>query len=72
MFGWLKDIFNGIIMLVDFVISFISDIIYIIQLTAQFVLDIPSYFAWLPDPVFAMIATIFAIVVVYKVLGREG
>lgn len=72
MFGWLKDIFNGIIMLVDFVISFIKDIVYLISLTAEFVGKIPSLFSWLPTEALSLIVIAFGIVVVYKVLGREG
>lgn len=63
------NFFNSII---DFVISFIEDIVYIIKLTGEFVLNIPSYFSWLPSSVVAMLVAIFAVVVIYKVLGREG
>lgn len=72
MFGWLKDIFNGIMMLVDFVISFVQDIVYLIGLTADFVAKIPSLFSWLPSEALSLIMIAFGIVVVYKVLGREG
>ena len=72
MFGWLKDIFNCIIMLVDFVISFVQDIVYLIGLTADFVAKIPSLFSWLPSEALSLIIIAFGIVVVYKVLGREG
>lgn len=56
----------------DFVIDFFEDIVYVIKLTGQFVVKIPEYFAWLPEPVLASLVTLFAIVVIYKVLGREG
>ena len=56
----------------DFVISFFEDIVYLIKLTAAFVAKIPDYFSWLPAPVLAIIVSIFAVVVLYKVLGREG
>lgn len=58
--------------LVDFVISTVQDIVYVVRLTAQTVLQIPNYFAWLPGELVAIIVTIFAIVVIYKILGREG
>lgn len=56
----------------DFVVGFFEDVAYIIKLTAEFVAKIPSYFDWLPEPVLALIISIFAVVVIYKVLGREG
>lgn len=70
------DFFTGlwstVLGLVDFVISFIQDIIYVIQLTAHFVTQIPNYFGWLPSAFVSVLISIFGIVVVYKVLGREG
>lgn len=59
-------------MLVDFVISFVQDIVYLIGLTADFVAKIPSLFSWLPSEALSLIIIAFGIVVVYKVLGREG
>lgn len=56
----------------DFVLGFFEDIVYLVKITARFVVQIPSYFAWLPAPVVTLIITIFGVVVVYKVLGREG
>ena len=56
----------------DFTISFFEDIVYVIKLTGEFVAKIPEYFAWLPDSVLALVVALFGIVVIYKVLGREG
>lgn len=70
------DILNGIwtffSSVYDFVVGIFEDIVYVIRLTAHFVAKIPDYFSWLPAPALALIITIFAIVVIYKVLGREG
>lgn len=68
----LYGIFDFFKMLFDFVIGFFEDIVYIIRLTAAFVARIPSYFSWLPSEVVALVVSIFAVVVIYKVLGREG
>lgn len=68
----LKGFINGVTSVVDFVISMIEDIVYVVKLTAEMVLEIPSYFSWMPPAVLAIIVTIFGVVVVYKVLGREG
>ena len=79
MLKMLKEIFNSItgffelvFSLVDFVIGFIEDLVYVVKLVGQFVLKIPSYFAWLPSQAVTMVVTVFGIVVVYKILGREG
>lgn len=76
---WLKDIadvFNQILdffkNVYDFIIGFIEDIIYIVKITAEAVSNIPSYFSWLPEAALALLVSIFAVVVIYKILGREG
>lgn len=72
----ITDFFAGIVdaisSAIDFLISFVGDIVYVIKLTGQFVARIPEYFAWLPAPVLTIIVSIFAVVVIYKILGREG
>ena len=76
MLSTLKDYIVGIgelfVSLYHFVLDFFSDIVYVVKLTAQFVANIPNYFSWLPAPVLVLIVSIFAVVVIYKVLGREG
>lgn len=72
----IKDFFlslgNIITSLVDFVVGLFEDLIYVVVLCGSFVLKIPSLFSWLPAEAVALIVTIFAIVVIYKILGREG
>lgn len=57
---------------INFVIKLFSDLIMMLQLLAKFIVNIPSYFGWLSSSVVAVIVTIFTIVVIYKILGREG
>lgn len=72
----IKDFFISVgdffVSIYEFVIGFFRDIAYVIELTAEFVGKIPEYFDWLPAEVVALIVLIFAVVVIYKVLGREG
>lgn len=58
--------------LFDIIFGFFEDIVYIIKITGIFIVRIPDYFSWLPSEVVALIVVIFGIVVVYKILGREG
>lgn len=55
----------------DFVISFFKEIVYIIQLLAGVVVNMPSYFTWLPSVVTTLLLTGISIIVVYKVIGRD-
>lgn len=72
----IKEVFLGFIdvvtSLVDFVIGFIKDIVYVVKLTGGFVAKIPQLFSWLPGSVVALFVVLFAVVVIYKILGREG
>lgn len=63
---------NIVSSLVDFVVGFIEDIVYVVKLCASFVAKIPLLFSWLPAPALAIIIIIFSVVVIYKVMGREG
>lgn len=68
-FTWLQETVTS---LVDFLISFVNDLIFVVDLTARFVTNIPSYLNWLPSECLSIIIIAFGIVVVYKILGREG
>lgn len=67
-----KSIGNVIMSLVDFVIGIIQDLVYVVKLCNEFILKIPTLFVWLPTGVIALIVVIFGIVVIYKIMGREG
>lgn len=67
-----KAIGDIIVAIIDFVVSFFGDLIYMIQLTGQFLAQIPAYFSWLPGELVSMLVILFGVVVIYKILGREG
>lgn len=70
--SFFTGIADAVTALFEFLFSLIADLVYLVQLTGKFLLQIPSYFAWLPGELLALIILIFTIVVLYKVLGREG
>mgnify|MGYP003295539452 CR=1 FL=1 len=57
--------------IVDFIIDFFSDLVYVIGLLGSFVLYIPMYFSWLPVEVVALVAMGFSIVIIYMILNRK-
>lgn len=63
------DFFKTII---DFVISLFQDLVYMVKLVGETVAELPEYFSWMPASLVAIIVSIFALVVIYKILGREG
>lgn len=56
----------------DFIIDFFNGLISVVTMTGEFVLMIPDYFSWLPASVLALVVAIFSVVVIYKIIGREG
>lgn len=69
---FLSGIGEAIVTAFEFVVNFFGDIVYVIQLTGKFLAQIPVYFAWLPGELVGMLVIIFGVVVIYKILGREG
>lgn len=72
LFDFISGIGTAIGALFNFVVSLIQDIVYMVQLTGKFVAQLPQFFTWLPSAVQVLIGITFSIVVVYKVIGREG
>lgn len=63
---------NAITSVIDFVISFFSDFLSLLQLLSI----VPQYVAgslrWIPDKFLVMAGLLISIVILYKILGREG
>lgn len=70
------DLLSNIVdLLVDFftaIGSLLSDLFDVIVKVGRAASFIPDLFSWLPRSVSAILISTFAVVVVYKVLGREG
>lgn len=67
-----KTFIDIVVSIVDFVIQLFSDLIYVVGLLGEFVLRLPDFFGWLPSVAVTLLISTFTIVVIYKVLGREG
>lgn len=63
---------DAIISTFNFIISFFADIVYVIQLLGRTIGSVRGYFSWLPGSITGLLFTLFAIVIIYKILGREG
>lgn len=74
--GAIIDFFTGIadtvISLVNFVISTIEDIVYMIGLLGKVIFSLPQLIGWLPAGIISIVVTAYSIVVIYKIIGREG
>lgn len=76
MFEWISSILENIANFFStvwqFIITVFEEIVYIIKLLATVVINIPSYFTWLPPAALALVLVLIGIVVIYKIMGREG
>lgn len=72
LFSFFETLINLVTGLVNFLISFFMDIVYVINLATTFVVRIPTLFSFMPTECITILTIIFGIVVTYKVLGREG
>lgn len=75
----LKNIYNAIKSLVsffdsviDFIIDFFQDLVYVIDLLAETVKSIPEYLGFFPTILVTAIISLVSIAVIFKILGREG
>lgn len=71
-FDILKSIGEAIATVFDFIVKFFSDLVYVIEITGSVVAQIPALFSWLPTELVTLLVVGFGIVVIYKILGREG
>lgn len=69
---FLKTIGDAIVAAFDFLVDLIADLIYVIQLLGKVVLQLPGFFSWLPGEAVSLLLILFSIVIIYKILGREG
>lgn len=71
-FNWLQGFTEIIGALVNFVIDVVSDLLYVITLLGSLLVKIPFMFSWLPSACVVLVVTVFAVVLIYKIVGREG
>lgn len=67
-----KGIGEAIVSVFDFLVSLFEDLVYVITLLGKFIAQVPSYFSWLPTELIVILSSILAVVVIYKIMGREG
>lgn len=76
MLDTISDAISSIVGFLDtiwtFVKDFTADTFEMIKLVGETVAKIPDYFSWLPAEVVAPLIVLFSVVVIYKILGREG
>lgn len=71
-YNFFNSIIDALVFLVRIISDFLKDISYLVQITGSIVRELPTFFSFLPSSLLAVLTLIFSIVVIYKILGREG
>lgn len=70
------NFFEGIgdllLAIVDFIISFFSDLVWIINTLVWASGQIPRLISWIPSEILAIIIVTLTVAMIYKIMGREG
>lgn len=68
----LNAIVDALWAVLEFFGDFINDLVWTVELLGKAIISVPTYISWLPAPIIALIVGCFSVVIIYKVLGREG
>ncbi len=68
----LINIGNFFTTIFDFVVDFVNDIVNVVKYTGQALAQIPKLLEWVNPALLGILLAAFAVVVIYKILGREG
>lgn len=71
-FSAIKSIVEFLDTIWQFVKDFTSDTFEMIRLVGKTATKIPDYLSWLPVEIVTPLLVLFGVVVIYKILGREG
>lgn len=67
-----KSIVETISTFLDFFWTSLTDSVYIVRLSMQFISDIPSYFSWIPMEIYAILAVTISIFLILRIIGRDN
>lgn len=72
MFDIIHSILDFLGLFWTYAIEIGREMLFVVELLGTFFVHIPAYFSWLPGSLVSVLITLISIVIVYKVLGREG
>lgn len=63
---------EAIITVFRYLLDTVMGLANVIKMLLYFTPKIPGYFEWLPAECLTILGVIFGVVVIYKIIGREG
>ncbi len=67
-FQMIVDTFTAVI---DFIVSFFSDLVYLVTSLADTAVKFPTYISWLPSVLITALVTAVALLIILRVAGRD-
>lgn len=56
--------------LIDFIVSFVMDLVYIVQFIGYILIQVPSFFVWLPSTLSVILVLGISAAAIMKIAGR--
>lgn len=56
----------------NFILSFVEDLVWIVQTLFWAIAQANLMLLWLPTKIMALVAVLLSVVMLYKIMGREG
>lgn len=69
--SFFQSIGDGIKAAISFLVDLVSDLVYTVKLITSMVAELPSLLSWLPAGLLTLLFTLFGVVVIYKIIGRD-
>lgn len=67
----IQSIIDFFSMVIDFIITLFRDLAAMAVALTEAVAQIPNYLGFFPPAILALLLTVFGVVVIYKILGRD-
>lgn len=67
---FLSLIGEALIGIIDFIVSFVMDLVYIVQFIGYILIQIPSFFAWLPPTLSVLLVLGVSAAAIMRIAGR--
>lgn len=68
----IEQLWTALVSFIEYATETFSSLGYLISMLNTFVENMPQYLDWLPLPALQLICIGFVVVILYKILGREG
>ena len=69
--SFISGIGDAILGVIDFVVSLVSDLVYLVTILGDILLQIPALFSWIPAEISGILIVGISIAAILKIAGRN-